>query len=426
MHTPVLLAVESAAVAEQPTATGGVITEAAALVKASDGRYLVRLIDAGEGSSATYPPAVLEQAAKDRAFPAGTRIHLDHPSESGAQEMPGRSVKDWCAVLTEDATYNPESQALEAPIKVFRPYQVLIEDLQEYVGLSIHAWIESTPTPGKPVATRFLPSPHNTVDFVTAAGRGGKVLSALESARDASEATARDRREQLSQAVKDAYQTAPNGYVWVRDYDEDNGLVWFEDHEDRTWQQSYTVAADDLSVALTGDAIEVRPVITYVPVSSAGQEQQEGTKMPQIDEAKLAELTAAAERVSKLETESAEKDRLIAERDKALKAHENSLLAGKALPTVEGFDKLPELAQARVAEHLSRNVPVNDAGDFDAEKFNTVAAAAIKSEADYLAKVSPASENLRGFGDSRPASESAPTRRTRDAWGDPIKTKKEN
>ena len=148
--------------------------------------------------------------------------------------------------------------------------------------------------------------------------------------------------------------------------------------------------------------------------------------MPQIDEAKLAELTAAAERVSKLETESAEKDRLIAERDKALKAHENSLLAGKALPTVEGFDKLPELAQARVAEHLSRNVPVNDAGDFDAEKVNTVAAAAIKSEADYLAKVSPASENLRGFGDSRPASESAPTRRTRDAWGDPIKTKKEN
>lgn len=419
------LATESAAVAEHPTATSGVITEAATLVKGSDGRYLIQLIDAGEGSSATYPPAVLEQAAKDRAFPAGTRIHLDHPSETDAREMPARSVKDWCAVLTEDARYNAETQALEAPIKVFRAYQMLVEDLQEYVGLSIHAWIESTPTPGKPVATRFLPSPHNTVDFVTAAGRGGKVLSALESALGAVEATARDRREQLSLAVKDAYQDDqdPRSVVWVRDYDETAGLVWFDDGDDRTWQQAFTVNADDLAVTLNGDAIEVRPVITYVPVSSAGQENNtKGAEMPQIDEAKLAELTAAAERVSTLEAEAAEKDRVIAEKNQALKAHENSVLAGKALPTVEGFDKLPDLAQGRVADHLSRNVPVNEAGDFDPEAFNTSAAAAVKAEAEYLAKVAPANEALRGFGDSRPSTENT-TRRTRDAWGDPIKNK---
>lgn len=95
--------------------------------------------------------------------------------------------------------------------------------------------------------------------------------------------------------------------------------------------------------------------------------------------------------------------------------------ARKALPTVEGYDKLPEPAQARVAAIVTVDVPATESGDFDAAAFNTAAAAAVKDEQDYLAKVAPASEAVRGFGDSAPGG--AKPRRTHDAWGDP---KKEN
>lgn len=419
MHTRTMLANESAGLAEPPTGT--LITEASPVpAKTSDGRYRIRIITAGEGSSAIYPPAVLEQAAKDRIFPAGTRMHLDHPRESDVKDLPARSVKDWCAVLTEDAVYDPTEQALDADAQVFRPYQVLVDDVKEYVGLSIHAWIESAAAPGKPIATRFLPSPHNTVDFVTAAGRGGKILAALESARGV-EATSRDRREQLSIAVKAAYQTEPNTYYWVRDFDESQGLVWFDDNDDRTWQQTYTVSDDDLTVTLIDTPTEVRPVVQYVPVTppTEGTESSTSTEGEAVDNKELEAQIAA------LQAKNAEQAALIAEKDKALKANENAKLAGKALATVEGFDKLPEPAQSRVAELLSRNVPVTESFEFDGEQFNKDASAAIKAEADYLAKVAPVNEKLAGFGDSRPAGEATRTR-SRDAWGDPIKNVKEH
>jgi hypothetical protein len=374
--------------------------------------YLARFIDAGEGSSAFYTPEVLKQAATDRIFAEGTRIHLDHPRRSDDRELPERSVKDWCAVFAADAVYNETAQALEAPIRVFAPYQALIAEMWEQVGMSIRAWADTEPTPsGKPKIVRFTEA--GSVDFVTQAGRGGKLLEVLESRMV--EATYRDRRDQIETAVKGQYQTDQQ-YVWVRDFDDTQ--VWFETDEGHCWQQTYQIAADDLSVSLTGDAVEVRPVVQYVPVKPEGEtESNKEATMPQIDEAKLAELTAAADRVSTLEAQLAEKDNKIAEKDQALKAHDNSLLAGKALATVEGFDKLPELAQARVAEQLSKSVPTNEAGDFDGEKFNTVAVEAVKQEADYLAKVAPVNEHLHGFGDSHPATEGT-GKRTRDAWGD--------
>ena len=57
----------------QPQATG------------EPGRYMLRIITAGEGSSAFYPPEVLQQAAADRIFAFGTHMHLDHPT--AAEEL---------------------------------------------------------------------------------------------------------------------------------------------------------------------------------------------------------------------------------------------------------------------------------------------------------------------------------------------------
>lgn len=372
-------------------------------------RYKARLIDAGEGSSAFYSPEVLQQAATDRIFAKGTRIHLDHPRRSDDKDLPERSVKDWCGVLDEDAVYNETAQALEAPIRVFAPYQALIAEMWDQIGMSIRAWADTEPTPsGKPKITRFTEA--GSVDFVTQAGRGGKLLEVLESRLQ--EATYRDRREQIETAVRDRYQTDQQ-YVWLRDFDDTQ--VWFETDDGHCWQQPYEVAADDLSVALTGEPVEVRPVTQYVPVKPEQGSTESATEgEPDMDPK---ELEAQIEALQKQVADLTAKNTAL---ETAALARENADKAREALPAVEGYDKLPALAQQRVEQQVTRNVPATEAGVFDAEKFNEAAAAAVKAEADYLASVAPDNPRLSGFGDSRPATEGK-TRRTRDAWGDEIK-----
>lgn len=46
------------------------------------GHIKVGLITPGWGSSGYYAAEVLESAAADRVFPAGTHIYFDHPSAS--------------------------------------------------------------------------------------------------------------------------------------------------------------------------------------------------------------------------------------------------------------------------------------------------------------------------------------------------------
>ena len=159
----------------------------AAVSTGSPGKYKIRLIDAGIGSSGVYPAATLQQAAADRIFPKGTRVHLDHPFKQSEMSGP-RSVKDWCAVLDEDAAYNSEQESLESSIRVFKPYQQLIEEMKDEVGMSIIAFAETSPatTPGGlPVVDKLTEG--LSVDFVTAAGgpdtpRASFVINALKEA----------------------------------------------------------------------------------------------------------------------------------------------------------------------------------------------------------------------------------------------------
>lgn len=388
------------------------------------GRYLVRLIDAGEGSSAYYPPEVLQQAAADRIFAAGTRMHLDHPTDEEAKQRPIRSVKDWASTLLEDARYNPDSQALEAPVKVLAPYRPLVDGLKEDVGLSIRAMIEARPGDapgGKPVAERFLASPINSVDWVTAAGRGGKVLQVLEAAAPVAEATTRERREQLQIALKAAYAPGDDQYVWVRDFDEELNLVWFEDQSERCWQQQFTPAADDLSVALAGDPVEVRPTTTYVPVNTtpeegaAGQPEtthQKEQKMPEISQARLDELTAIEARAAQMQTErdaavtraeSAESER---DEIKTKQAHADAV--AEAMKSVQRDEPVKSRIQEALEAHIG--------GLTDA-----VVEAAVKREDEYLAAATGQRHGPSGFGKTTVGTESATPKRTTSAWGTPLK-----
>ncbi|GEM_PF-1002189 len=154
------------------------------------GRLLVQLITPGWGSSGFYSEAVLEAAAKDRVFPAGTHMYIDHPSESENYDRPERTVKDLAAVLLEDARWDATRKALVSEVRVFSQWRRPLAEMAEAIGTSIRGTAEGEMGEAEgrrgQVFSRLVEG--MSVDFVTHAGRGGKVLQVIESARPVREA----------------------------------------------------------------------------------------------------------------------------------------------------------------------------------------------------------------------------------------------
>lgn len=149
------------------------------------GRILVQLITPGWGSSGYYSQDLLEAAGRDRIWPAGTHMYVDHPAESEMFDRPERTVKDLAAVLTEDARWDADAGALVAEARVFSHWRQPLAEMADVIGVSIRGSAdgdigEAEGRTGK-VFTRLTHG--ESVDFVTRAGRGGKVAQVIESAR---------------------------------------------------------------------------------------------------------------------------------------------------------------------------------------------------------------------------------------------------
>lgn len=153
------------------------------------GRLLIQLITPGWGSSGYYSTEALEQAAADRIWPAGTHMYIDHPTESEQFDRPERTVKDLAAVLLEDARIGAGG-ALVAEARVFSTWRRSLAEMADAIGVSIRgaAEGETGEIAGRRgfVISRLVEG--TSVDFVTRAGRGGRVLQVIESARPAREA----------------------------------------------------------------------------------------------------------------------------------------------------------------------------------------------------------------------------------------------
>lgn len=255
------------------------------------GQLDVCLITPGWGSSGYYSVEVLEAAATAGVFHAGTQMFLDHPTETERTDRPERSLKDLAAVLTEDATW--DGQQLTARVQAFPTYRPLLTDhtFTESIGVSIRA--NGSYVTGEaegrrgPIITELTEA--KSVDFVTQAGRGGRILEVLESSRPSvvvaravghgvEEATANDTREALQQALRDGYG-GDRSWVWVRDFD--GTTVWYE-HETEdasgTYAEDYTLS-DNGGVTLAGQRTEVRARTEYVPVT-ASESAEEADTMP--------------------------------------------------------------------------------------------------------------------------------------------------
>ena len=387
----------------------------------------------GWGSSGWYGPKVLENAATAKVFGKDLHLYMDHPSESEQHDRPERSVRDLVAVLDSDARWDPQ-QGLMAEAKIFKPYRDLFrdEDFVKAIGVSLRAYADTTVGEAEgrkgTIITELLAA--ESIDFVTKAGRGGMVLSALESARTrVDEATSNDTREALNAALRAAYG-AEDVWLWLRDFDDTT--VWFtrEDVDSSViYQQAYALADDGTATLADGDPIPVRARTEYVPITPAAesvtglqvtrvidallaaaplsvettqgravtawlneaapraslsvpapagqpitQESNKEDTMPEISEAQLANLTEAAGRVPTLESE---REQAIRERDEAREAlaqRDRGDLITATINAVEGSNSLTALER----DGLAARVP---AGDVDTAALTAAVEAAVAESA---------------------------------------------
>lgn len=139
------------------------------------GRYRIRIIAPGRGSTGMYTAPNLAESAP--LFVPGTHMFFDHPTLTEDWERPERSVKDLAGVFESGAEIMPDG-SLEADIKVFPSVNGIIRERWTDIGVSINGWSvdEIGPDGVVPVLAGI-----QSVDFVTRAGAKGAVLEVLES-----------------------------------------------------------------------------------------------------------------------------------------------------------------------------------------------------------------------------------------------------
>lgn len=297
------------------------IKEAGAFTRAAEraGNMLIQLITPGQGSSGSYSAEVLQEAAQSRTFPAGTLMFADHPGEAEAYDRPERSIRDVAGVLIEDARW--DGAALVAEARTYEPWTKVLGEMADAIGVSIRA----TADVAEGVVTRL--DRGISVDFVTQAGRGGKIREVYESAR-----------KDAPLLVLDEARTEPT-----------------------------PEAGEAHTTGDTTDATEASPKPPVTPAGSTKEthESEEDT-MQQIEESRLAQLEADAGRVQTLESE---RDAATAERDTERAAHAATRNRAAAIEAIadSGHD-----FTALERRGLLADIPVvAESGEFDAEAFTT-------------------------------------------------------
>lgn len=148
------------------------------------GIWLIRLIEADvQGSSGYYPADTLRRDGP-AVFPEGTHVYFDHPSDSEDLDRPERSVRDLAGSFIEDAYFienGPDGSGLFARVQLFPDVHQWMESRHRSVGMSIRA--EGQVAEGDQGSTIVGLTRGMSVDIVTRAGAGGKVLSLMESGK---------------------------------------------------------------------------------------------------------------------------------------------------------------------------------------------------------------------------------------------------
>jgi hypothetical protein len=422
------------------------LTEATRGQQPSGRRMRIKLIDAGWGSSGYYSPQVLAEAAKAGVFPAGTHMYLDHPSATEAMDRPERSVKDLAAVTTTPTTF--ADGALYAEAQVFGPFQQVLAEQRDAIGVSIRAAGTAEPGDAEGRSGMLITSLTEgiSVDFVTRAGRGGAIVQLLEAARtEVAESGSigtwlesrlhltftqfaddmygrggltREERIALSSAIGDGLQ------AFTSRVEADQPQLYQRD----VWDDPPEPDADDMVSESQRPPVGApppgsNPLNERNAMSGSTQSGAPNGGATDTDKTKPADVVEAEASVTALETQLAEaraqlerrSDHAVrlqeAERENTQLREQNARF--RALESVRttvaaelAESGLPETAYARVTAtvvgHEGASIPMTEARAIDTDRLKTSIAEAIKSEKSYVAGVLEAAGvgSVRGLGAS--------------------------
>lgn len=172
---------------------GSKFLEAPRLAEAVTTDYPIKLISPGRGSSGYYPPSVLQKAAENKVFKAGTQMFWNHDTDAEEATRPEGDLDRLAAVTTSDAAWNEngsDGPGLYARAKVFSDYADKVKEKGPHIGLSIRAGGHRDeaavgPDGKKGVITALKNAA--SVDFVTKAGRDGKIFTESATAQEGEE-----------------------------------------------------------------------------------------------------------------------------------------------------------------------------------------------------------------------------------------------
>lgn len=408
----------------------------------SDGTIPVLLISPGWGTSGYWGAELLE-ADGPAAFPAGTHMYWDHPTVSESVERPERSLRDLAAVLDTGARWEAngsDGPGLYAEARVFEQWQPVVDEIAPHIGVSVrargpHHYGEADGRRGKIIdgIDQGL-----SVDFVTAAGRGGKIAELVESARHARPALTEGdwSHNEIRDLLRQTLSTfeADDRWIWVCDVGDD-WVVW-EDYGSDAPDPGYfkaTYSVDDDGEATIGTPTKVTARTVYEPATEDPEPAPapgdptdpalEEDDMPLNDDdlTKIGDTvgSAVAEALKPLaeaikppagdptlDEAGDDATELARLREQALTRTARDQAAALF---AEGGDLadtlLPKVTVDRLVESCSANPP-HDRDDqgrltLDEAKFAEAVKAAAKTEADYLAE---ATGKGRVSGLGRPAS----------------------
>lgn len=170
-----------------------------------DGTVPIKIIQPGWGSSGYYPEAVLRKAAP--IYHEGLQMYWDHPTASEDRDRPERSLNDLAGVLKTGGRYDPSGVAgpgIYADAQIFERFRGLVQEMAPHIGMSHRAEgrrVKGEAEGRKGLIVEEIKAAHS-VDFVTAPGAGGQVLSIFESVRNQD----KEANEAMNEVEKKQYE----------------------------------------------------------------------------------------------------------------------------------------------------------------------------------------------------------------------------
>lgn len=410
------------------------------------GSIEVHIIKPGRGSSGYYFEDVLKKAVESGVYPAGMLMHWNHPTRQQEEDQPARVTETIVAVLAENAQYreegDPDAWDGPGPYALAEVRPKFQEDLQWLAGkIGVSHYVEGLSKEGVApdgkkgkIITELLPSPFNSVDFVTIPGAGGHSRFNEVQQREANASgSMEDIRDKLHFAVRNKFGETGDGMekygTWIIASYPDHCV--FEAPDGTNYDVPYSIE-DDGSITLG----EPKPVeITYQPKESRmAPGKQISIRLSEImtnDPEVVAEIRRQVAEDLQIESQTEAQKKKMAEaetRIKTLEAENKDLRAklaesaAREFVTAEvGKVNLPESVGKVLTESLVKQAVMTEDGSIDTVKFGLIVSEAIKAKQTEIAEILKES-GVSGVHDngSAPAGNPADAKKAREDYRDSL------